>query len=155
MSSVSLNGAEQKLVYALNYSDECLHKGALGKVHKFGHDWIVSRENYGGALINGITGLIHSFASSIFHSIWSLTAGKCFVDKEPRELAGKCWKDVGKHLLVIIKGIAGIAEPSFGKWVDNKLLPTVPELKKVSTEHVSEDIDHGDYKPGGGGPAAI
>jgi len=130
MSSVSLNGAEQKLVYALNYSHECSHKGALGKVHKFGHDWIVSRENYGSALLNGVTGLIHSLASSIFHTIWSLTAGKCFVDKEPRELAGRCWKQVGKNLLVIIKGIAGIAAPSFGKWVDNKVLPTTPKEKQ-------------------------
>ncbi len=127
-TSVNCNLAEQKFLYALNYYSDCMHEGTLNKVHEFGNEWIVRRENFGSAFLGGITGVIHTFVSALFHSIWSATAGKCFVDQEARELAGRCWKEVGKHLLIIIKSIVGIVVPSIAKWVDLRFFPTSQKM---------------------------
>lgn len=129
------SNVQDSLAYALDYksSYECSAKGALGNVHKFGHKWIEPREQFAVAGYEAQIGIIHSLASAIFHSAWSLTAGKLFTDKEARSFAIQSWKDLGSNVVCALKAILGVICPSVADWADKKFQSVRPEVKEDQT----------------------
>ena len=130
--------AQQSLLEALNYHADCHLVGALGKVHRFGHEWIESREQFVRSGSEGVIGLVHSVATTVFHTLWSLTAGKFFSAKEPRELAVQSWKQLGHHLVVIFKSGIGIVSPTAADWTDRHFLSLCSKNKQGIIEPSKE-----------------
>ncbi|ADI39275.1 hypothetical protein [Waddlia chondrophila] len=111
------------LASALNYEYECHTKSrVLGKVHKFSGSWIEPRERFAVAAYEAQVAAIHSLASAIFHTLWSMTAGKLFTDKEARHFAVQSWKDFGDHLVSALKGFLGVISPTIADWADKKVM---------------------------------
>lgn len=136
----TLTPAQNALLGALDYQPhECTVKGNLGKVHKFGHEWIEPRERFAVSSREAQIGVIHSFAMAVFHSIWSMTAGKFFVEKEPRQLAIQNWKDLGNNLVTLFKCILGVISPTAADWSDKHLLSVRPKLEEE--KKVVEEVD--------------
>ncbi len=101
---------------------KCSADGALGKVHYFGHEWVEKRERFVASGFDGVIGVVHGFTSALFHSMWALTAGKAFTNKECRTFAAQAWKDTGHDLVVIFKSLIGIVSPTAAEWVDQRML---------------------------------
>ena len=133
---------QNSLLHALNYGQnyECMAKGSLQKVHKFGHEWIEPRERFAVAGYQAQIGVIHSLASAIFHTLWSMTAGKAFTDKEARSFAVQSWKDVGANLVCALKAILGVISPTVADWADKKF-QTVRRDIEVEVEEVVQPND--------------
>lgn len=111
------------LASALNYKYEChTESSVLGKVHKFSGSWIEPRERFAVAAYEAQVAAIHSLASAIFHTLWSMTAGKLFTDKEARHFAVQSWKDFGDHLVSALKGFLGVISPTIADWAEKKVM---------------------------------
>lgn len=124
----ALTPAQNAFLGALDFEPrESKANGALGKVHKFGHEWIEPRERFIVSAKESQIGVIHSFAMAIFHTAWSMTAGKFFVDKEPRTFAIQSWKDLGNNLVTLFKSVLGIISPKAADWTDKHLLSVRPK----------------------------
>jgi hypothetical protein len=126
--------AQQSLLGALNFHADCQLGGALGKVHRFGHEWIETREQFVRSGSEGAIGLVHSVATTVFHTLWSLTAGKLFSAKEPRELAVQSWKNLGKNLIVIFKSVIGIVSPSVAGWTNRHFFSLSSKQEQVQVK---------------------
>ncbi len=151
----SLSPVQQHLASALNFEGSCTAgKGALQKVHKFGHEWIEPREKFAIAGYEAQIGVIHAFASAIFHSMWSMTAGKFFTDKEARTFTVQSWKDLGNNLVCALKALIGVISPTAADWADKKMMTVRPknedEAAQIEEEAFSdddEDVDSTDELP--------
>lgn len=122
------------LASALNYKYECHTKSrVLGKVQEFFGSRIEPREKFAVAAFEELVAAIHSLASAIFHTLWSMTAGKLFTDEEARQFAVKSWKDFGDHLVSALKGFLGVISPTIADWADKKVM-TVRSNEKEEFE---------------------
>ena len=151
----SLSPVQKHLAWALDFEPTCAtSKGALQKVHKFGHEWIEPREKFAIAGYEAQIGIIHAFASAIFHSMWSMTAGKFFTDKEARTFTVQSWKDLGNNLVCALKALLGVISPTAADWVDKKMMTVRPKSEvepNLNLEEAfsddDEDVDSTDELP--------
>lgn len=143
----ALTPAQYALKGALEFQPhECQSKGALGKVHAFGHKWIEPRERFAVSGYEAQIGVLHSFAMAVFHSVWSMTAGKFFVEKEPRALAIQSWNDLGNNLVSLFKSVLGVISPKTADLADKHLFSVRPKVEieeepeLSSSESESDDL---------------
>lgn len=133
---------------ALNYEYEChTESRVLGKVHKFPGSWIEPRERFAVAAYEELVAAIHSLASAIFYTLWSMTTGKLFTDKKARCFAVQSWKDFGDHLVSALKGFLGVISPTIADWADKKVMTVRSneeegiELKDLHTKVDEDGVD--------------
>lgn len=135
--------AELVLIHAVKFPNrthcDCSPTGALQKAHQWGHKWLEARELFGEALYHGIVSTIHSLATALFHTIWAMTAGQFFTEKKPREIAGQCWVDAGKSLLITVKSASGVLCPTVARWLHENFFPAKPQTAASSTPPPPKD----------------
>ncbi len=104
--SVALNNAF--LAYHTSREDV---DGLKNKMGKFGDKWVGVRFEFLKATASSVVDTVYNVATAIFNTLWSLTAGLAFSNKELRDGCLSSWSSVVGNVGDVAKSIVGVVCP--------------------------------------------